>query len=126
MKQMDELDFKFETYKGHWEAELRRNEERIHSRKFENDDLRTIALIRGTTNAADADEKLTDNVIAALVDSLKNPNVNSEDICSVLRNDLFEKQQLRDNSSLAQLQKNRRFTCRHLMLLKELFRPQGN
>jgi uncharacterized membrane protein YgaE (UPF0421/DUF939 family) len=43
----------------------------------------------------------------------------------MLRNDLFERQQRRNNAGISLLNSIQRFTCRHIMILKELFKQSG-
>jgi hypothetical protein len=56
---------KFEEYKIHWDHELQRNDDRIHSRKFEMEDLKSIMALRGTEDV-DGDDKVKNEVIFAL------------------------------------------------------------
>lgn len=59
---MNDLLVKFETYQKKWEAELSKNEQKIHSKNFLAEDAKQLKILRKNLNPNE-EEVLEDNLI---------------------------------------------------------------
>lgn len=89
---MEILENRFYSNKIKWRQELDKIEAEIQSKKFRDEDLNAIKLLRGNLGFDEEDQKfMQDPLIVRLKENKANSHLLPDDICNILKNDLFQR-----------------------------------